>query len=264
MEISLLTGAVLEVRKWKLSDMDILLQAVGRGFLPALLRVFSGNTIQVLDPGIYPTPWNWGKVYEGDLYDALWQWRALSVGPKYPFTIQCPACRQKIEVEFEVDKVARRPIPEELLAHLREGRNRVAVDFSAGSFTFIVPTADEAQAMMNTSDRRASVVRQKGSDHGDLPETSLTKTLRQKLVSVVSDGETYEGGKLTSWLADLDLDVAGEVLAIMEENSFGIDNAVELTCGNCSQTFPGEIPMQKSFFLSAGGKRSGLSPMKTP
>lgn len=264
MEISLLTGAILEVRKWKLSDMDVLLQAQGRGFLPALLRVFASSTIQVLNPGIYSAPWSWGKVYEGDLYDALWQWRANSVGPEYPFTVQCPACRQKIQVEFEVDKIARRPVPEALLNHLREGRNRVPVDFSAGSFTFIVPTADEAQAILNTGERRASSVRQKGGDPGEHPEASLTKTLRQKLISVTADGETYEGGKLTAWLADLDLDVAGEVLAIMEENSFGIDSAIELTCGNCGQTFPGEIPMQKSFFLSNGGKRSGLSPMKTP
>ncbi|MDO8941959.1 MAG: hypothetical protein Q7U75_02180 [Desulfobacterales bacterium] len=245
--------------------MDILLRAVGRGFLPALLRVFTDNTLGVVDPGIYPADWRWGRVYEGDLYDALWQWRGISVGENYDFSTQCPNpnCRKKMDFTYAVSEVARKPIPEVVLANLREGRNRISADFSGGSFVFIIPTADESQALANTSTKRASAIHQRGAAQADETDTSLIKSLRQKLMSVTVEGTTYEGGKLDRWLDEIDLDIGGEIIDIIEENSFGIDTAVDLVCGNCGGTFPGEIPMQKSFFLSRGSRRPDLSPTKT-
>jgi len=255
MEITLLTGAVLEVRKWKLSDMDTLLKAVGRGFLPALLRVFTDATIRVIDPGIYPAEWSWGRVYEGDLYDALWTWRALSLGGSYPFSVTCAMCKRKVEVPFDVSTITRKPVPEELFEQLKIGKNRIPVSFSLGSAVVIVPTADEAQALANTAEKRMSTVRQKGAEVPAEPETSLIRSLRQKLLSVTVGETTYEGGKLEAWLGDIDLDIGGELIDIIEEKSFGVDTAAEFTCGFCGNTFPGEVPMQKSFFLLKGGRR---------
>lgn len=255
MEITLITGAVLEVRKWKLSDMDTLMKASGRGFLPALLKVFEDCTLAVLDAGLY-RDFRWGKVYEGDLYDALWQWRGLSLGDEYAFSVNCPACRRKLDLTHGVSAVVRRQPTEEVLTFLREGCNRITVPFSGGQFVMLIPTAEETQALANTADKKVSSIRQKNAAvEADVPEMSLLKAVRLKLLSVTLGETTLEGGKLDAWLADIDLDVGSEILALIEEHSFGIDTAVDLTCGHCGNTFAGEIPMQKSFFLLKGARR---------
>lgn len=254
MELHLITGAVLDVRKWKLSDMDTLLKASGRGFLPALLKVFTDCTLQVLDPGIY-RDFSWNKVYEGDLYDALWQWRGMSLKEEYDFTVNCPSCRRKIELSKSVSEIERRHPTDTVLARLRDGTNRIPVEFSGGSFLMLLPTADETQALMNTADKKVSSIRQKTGDGGiEAVDTGLLKAVRMKMLSVTVDGTTLEGGKLDAWLADIDLDVGSEILSLIEEHSFGVDTAADFTCGHCGNTFSGDIPMQKSFFLLKGAR----------
>lgn len=253
MQINLLTGAVIEVRKWRLSDMDTLLKASGSGFLSSLLKVFNDCTIAVIDPGIYSS-FEWKKAYEGDLYDALWQWRGISLGNEYAFSVVCPSCKRKLDLTCDVSEVVRKYPTDDVLSSLREGKNRIDVSFSGGSFKLLIPTAEEVQAISNTADRKASSIRHKGAINEEIQDVSLIQALRQKVLSVTVDGTVLEGGKLASWLSDIDLDVGSEILSLIEEYSFGIDTAVDLTCGNCGHVFAGDIPMQKSFFLQKGGR----------
>jgi hypothetical protein len=265
MEIRLLTGAIIEGRKWKLRDMEKLVSATGRGFLPALLKVLEECTIQVIDPGLY-RDFSWPKVYEGDLFDALWQWRAASVSEIYGFNVTCgnSRCRQPIKFEFPVSTVRRRPVPDAVLEHLREGENRFDVAWSRGTFTFLIPTAEETIAISNTTARTTSTIRQKGGDVGVARGSSLTDALRQKVLSVTTtEGQTVVGGKLGAFLEDLDMDEAGELLDLIDSMSFGIDTEVEIDCSACGSTMPGEIPLQKSFFLSGGTRAPAVSSLKS-
>jgi hypothetical protein len=258
MEMKLLTGAVLDVRKWKLAEMELLLQAQARTFLSTLLKVFEMTTVSVVDPGIYGS-FSWWKCYEGDLYDALWQFRALSVSPTYSFSIRCPnrRCQKDIEFDKPISEVRRNLVRADIFESLKNGENKITLPWSKGTITFLIPTAEQAIALLN-SNRSGSVLRQKG-EVGPVAESSdrMTEVLKTKLLRVVSGEGSMEASALRNWIDDIDLGDAGELFGILEEATFGVDTGMEITCGECGTRWDAEVPMTRSFFLPKKTHRPG-------
>jgi hypothetical protein len=250
-QIKLLTGAILEMRKLKLHDVDFILAAKPRAFLSALISTLSNCTIDVIDPGIYTNPFDWRKVYEGDWFDALFQLRALSLGDDYDFQIRCPRhrCQEKTEVSFILSNLKRKLPTKEMLATLAEKRNRFVVPFSCGSVEILQPTAEEAIAIANAR-RTNNISARKTDGEGDGDkEESISNALQTKILKIIIEHETLEGQKKNAYLDDLDMDLSSELMALIEENIFGVELELEVDCPACKEVIEFNLPMAKTFFL---------------
>lgn len=248
-QISFLTGAKITVRKLKASEVEKIISSKPRNFLSVLLEVLSSCTLSVEDVGIYESSFPWKKLYEGDWFDALFQLREISLGKDYEYTLKCPRCGS-FQAHQDLSLLKRKAPSPEILDLLKENKNRFLVPFSLGQVEIIIPNAEESIAIYN-AEKKLAVVRSKNSEESLIVQNEdiLIDQLRKKILRIIlPDGEILEGQKKNAFL-DCDIDVADELITLIEDTSFGIQMELETNCPSCSEEIEFTLPMQKTFFL---------------
>jgi hypothetical protein len=250
-QIRLLTGAIIEMRKLKTRDVDYILSAKPRAFLSSLITTLANCTVEVIEVGIYSLPFDWRKVYEGDWFDALFQLRSLSLGDDYTFQTRCPSrrCQEKSDVNYLLSELKRKLPTEEMLISLKERNNRFVRAFSQGEVEILQPTAEEAIAIAN-SRRAGSINAHKATDEIETDnELTISNALETKILKIILGSEKLEGQKKNAYLQDLDIDVAGELMDLIESNIFGVELELAIDCPACHEVMEFALPLAKTFFL---------------
>jgi hypothetical protein len=251
-QIKLLSGAVIDMRKLKTRDVDFILASKPRSFLNNLVATLEACTVEVLDSGIYSMPFNWRKVYEGDWFDALFQLRALSLGSDYTFEMRCTntRCRCKQEVEYDLLTLERKAPSEAILERLRAHENRFDIPYSEGMIQILIPTAEETVAITNSKRSKTIAARKTDEDSATDADTTLIAALETKILKVtLADGTVFEGARKDAYLLDLDIDISGELLDLIEDYTFGVQLTLVIECSDCKETMEFSLPLAKTFFL---------------
>lgn len=236
------------VRKWKLSEGNILANkriAKQNKLIDELMRAVWLDTKQVglceyEISGLGP---RWSSVLAGDRMYALIQARILTWGPAYEFKYQCDnsACERHFWWEIDLSDLPVKKLKVEHAKIFREGNKFEAQIKELGKISF--------QLMTGSTQRRAL------KDAEDNQEEALTTSLAHRIIGV--EGQKFDHKKtIKDWLEDQDLNLAMEMVEVLDEHDCGVETGIEIECSHCGNEMDVELPLGREFFMPRRKKKS--------
>lgn len=174
---------------------------------------------------------DWSQVLQGDRFYALLQLRALTYGPEYAFSINCQACRSRIEWELDLTELPSRSLSAESRTGFISG-NRFSTRLPSGvTVWFRLLTGADEQKL-------SRVRRQAGAQF-------LSVLLAFRVIEI--EGIKAEDKK--SFLTDLTLQDAAHLLSAFDAVDCGVETSVDIECPECLAQQEVELPFDANFFI---------------
>lgn len=223
--VQLPSGAIVELRGMKTSEMDILANKKAMRDGEGVNDIAKNCIVSCSDD------FDYDNALQGDRYFILVNIRRITYPGPYMFDVTCPGCEQIGHYKVNLDTLPIKKL---------DSRPTKGLEFilprSKTKITYHLPTGvDERE-----------VLKLKKSYPSDLLSISL-----------MSNIDKVEGLKIKTleWFKNLD---AFDVLSFqdeLEENNCGVDTGLSLNCDSCGTEFETELPITVNFFLPKKAKK---------
>lgn len=229
------SGLAGEIRGLKTKDADVLAASKGKKKAEAINQILTSCWETTSDPGPYAftgTP-IWDQTLQGDRQYILLQVRKATHGAEYEFRAQCPqdACKARFDWVLKLDELPIREMHDEDRDQFRKENKFEAVAGNGQKVWYRLPCGeDEKRAAKLQSQHRDSLV---------------TLALRMRIVEV--DG--LDVSKIRSFVNELELRHATELLEDFQAHDCGVDTEVEVECPDCYSLFDVDLPFDQNFFF---------------
>lgn len=173
----------------------------------------------------------------GDRNALLFAIRISGYGPEYTVKIECPACEEKFENEFDLQKIGLKKLEiEPIVPHQNK-------------FKFLLPRTNKEvifkfQTVRDDEEITKSLEKKHSKIGGDI-DTIVTSKLINSIISF--DGKT-DKSKIAQAVRNLPAMDAHALREYMVKNEPGVDTKCPVTCPNCGHDSEVTIPIGASFF----------------
>lgn len=256
------SGLTLEMRRWKLSDMEEWAEsAESAGAGEALLATICQRSfVRIVDPGPYafleagPANFDWQTIGKADVLWTLFRVRAASwpsdpatgrTGEHYLFDAVCKRHKTALvfQARVELNKLKARPLPAESAARMRDGKGLIHTTPDGITIVFRIPTLKQDEPLVKLLKKEKRGVR--GSD----------------LLAVQVDSITFPAGgpsaihgdnnlaKKIRFFRDLDIEDLTPIRDAMSAAGMHVITKVDPTCPECGGVQTMQLPLGPSFFL---------------
>lgn len=181
---------------------------------------------------------DWRQVLQGDRFYALLQLRALTYGPAYAFSVNCQACRSRIEWELDLTELPPKSLSQESQANFVSG-NRFSTTLPNGPTVWF-------SLLTGAEEQKLSRVRKQAGDE------VLSKLLAFRIIEI--EGVKPEEKK--SFLNEMTLQQATYLLSTFDEVDCGVETTIEIECPECLAQQEVELPFDANFFIPKARPRS--------
>lgn len=223
--ITLPSGIKATIREMTGEDEDLLMneKLVKAGKAQNQLL---GNLLVDLD-GKKPTGQDVMQMYSADRTAVMLHARAISFGPEITGTHVCENDDCKADIQVALDHVVKD------LEYRKPGPNFAEFDVTLPSGKVAV-----MRPMRGSDEARLLTARQKGE--------LMTELIFTRLISV---GEVEERNDLRRWLKSAPMRDRSALRAALEENEFGYQTQVNVTCPVCQHEQRVDVMGMKDFFF---------------
>jgi hypothetical protein len=262
MLITCLSGMQLELRKWKLSDMEEMAEvaetAPDDGEVLSL--VCARSLTRVVDPGPYAfvkkdaSTLDWMRVAKVDVLHTIHRARAGSFpgnpeigtsGEDYTLDVECPfhqdASGQTVPYAFiwkiRLCDLPTKPIPPRVLEVMRKGESLSTTLSNGTELRFHLPSLGGERDAVALARRMGRKVRP-----SDLVAGNLVS---------ISGRPDCDIATRARFVADLDLDLLAELRTAIQQSSGSIAITTGVKCKKCGRVRDTRIPFGPTFFLPA-------------
>lgn len=234
------SGLVIEVRKLKVAEMNILSdrQAQQRGVV--LDQLLNSVWTATQDPGPYTFKDKpvWDDVLTGDRYYALLQTRCGTHGPEYDFRVPCGVCKASIDWTINLDELPKKDLSPEDLQVFKDGNKFRDLGPDGKQYDFHLMTGrHEKKAQQILKSNRT---------------TRATASLLSRIDAIegVVDRAKY--------IDNLDLTDALDLIAMLDSHDCGIETTFEVGCLECDAVNEVVLPLdQGRFWTPKKGTKPG-------
>jgi hypothetical protein len=221
---------MIEIRSMTAKDEDILTSR-------ALLK--QGKAISTLlrsciaDKRIDPD-----TMVAGDRNAALIAIRITGYGPSYSMKVECPACAEACEHEFDLSSLPIQPLGAEPVA---PGKN---------AFAFVLPVCKKNvvfKLLTGADERDVTAIlekNRKASGPGGVDPVVTTKLVAQ----VISIGGESDRSRLSTIVRNLPARDARDLRAYIEKISPKVEMVQHFECPSCGESSEVDVPISTEFF----------------
>jgi hypothetical protein len=212
------------------------------------LRHVLRDGFTLLDPGVYPAPFNWAKTFFCDRFELMLTCSALTYGPEYRFKYPCKnpdnPCRHKeggdrphpIPWKLSLNDLKRKPLPESTLERLRSGENRFETMAVLGEDWEEAPK----KVAFRLLDEEAEVATANRLEHGWGRKKKATIQARAQVLQV---GDISDPKKLDDLFSTLNKGMVELLRLKMEEADGGVQTKVAVVCDRCGWEESIQLPL---------------------
>ena len=225
----------LEIRSMTAKEEDIL---SSRALLKAGKAVDALIRACVCDKSI-----DIGQMLEGDRNALLIAIRITGYGSDYEVQVECPACDKKIKHNFDLGKLAIKPLGED---PAQPGQNAFLCDLPVSKKQVVFKLLSGA----DEKDMAAAEKQLKKALGVGAPETPVTSRLFYHVISI--GGET-DRNKIKQIVANLPAGDSRALRTRIEKVAPGMDMSQQLTCQECGEEVEVVVPVGTEFFWPSSG-----------
>lgn len=234
-EVECPSGLVVALRKFKVSDEDLLVdrKAVKKGL--AITNLLGAITQSVIDPGLYSLTdkglIDWQSVLQGDILTILLKNRIATWGADANFRTSCQNCPEIASVDVDLNEFPIQQLPESSHPHVSQNVP-IRVRLMSGP--------EVSFRLLRGKDERALQKLQK-----EKGQSLSSAYLRFRVIKI----EGVADPEIQAYLRDLDGDEAAYLRAAFDQADCGVDQEIEFSCDDCGFRFNEDVKFRSDFLF---------------
>lgn len=169
--------------------------------------------------------------------------RGISYTPEYDVEVKCPHCERKFNYTIDLNQLHVDQCPDDYNPEDLED----TLPTTGFKFTYRLSTGADEQRVQDYRERKMKF---DDSGMGD-------DTLHYRNALMIKDIEGLsDKNEIQKLLRVLPINDVAYLRSRINEPPFGVDTKVEIPCGNCSQDFEIDLPLEANFFFPRAKKKA--------